>query len=42
VDEREIREVAADKVKNIREGTVDYEIALRGAVLDEKKRRGLV
>lgn len=42
VDEHEIREAAAGKVKNVREGTVDYEIALRAAVLDEKKRRGLV
>lgn len=42
VDERSIREEAATKVKNVREGTVEYEIALQKAVKDEKKRRGLI
>lgn len=42
VDEREIREEAESKVKNVREGTVDYEIALQRAVKDVKKRRGLI
>lgn len=42
VDEREIRAEAADKIKNVREGTVDYEIALRDAMRDVKKRRGLL
>jgi hypothetical protein len=42
VDERAIREEAESKVKNVREGTVDYEIALQNAVKDVKKRRGLL
>ncbi len=42
VDEREIREEAQGKIKNLREGTVDYEIALQSAVRDVKKRRGLL
>ena len=42
VDERAIREEAQSKVKNVREGTVDYEIALRKAVKEVKKRRGLI
>lgn len=41
VDEREIREEAASKVKNVREGTVDYEIALQNAMREVRKRRGL-
>ena len=42
VDEAAIREEAMDKVKNIREGTVDYEIAIRQAMRDVKNRRGLL
>ncbi len=42
VNEREIREEAQDKVKNVKEGTVDYEIALQKAVKEVKKRRGLI
>lgn len=42
VNEREIREEAQEKVKNVKEGTVDYEIALQKAVKDVKKRRGLL
>lgn len=42
VDEDAIREEARAKIKNVREGTVDYEIALRDAVRDIKKRRGLI
>ena len=42
VDEREIRDEAIEKVKNIREGTIEYEIALQNAVKDVKKRRGLI
>ena len=42
VDEREIREEAVTKIKNVQEGTVDYEIALQKAVKDVKKRRGLI
>ncbi len=42
VDEREIRDEAVAKIKNVQEGTVDYEIALQAAVKDVKKRRGLI
>jgi len=42
VDERAIREEAAEKIKNIREGTVEWEIALQKAVRDVKKRQGLI
>jgi hypothetical protein len=42
VDERQIREEAESRVKNLREGTVEYEIALAAAVKDVKKRRGLI
>lgn len=42
VNEEEIREEAKTKIKNISEGTVDYEIAIRTAVRDVKKRRGLI
>jgi len=42
VDERAIREEAVGKIKNVQEGTVDYEIALQQAVKDVKKRRGLI
>lgn len=42
VDEDAIREEARTKIKNVREGTVDFEIALRNAVRDVKKRRGLL
>lgn len=42
VDERAIREEAVEKIKNVREGTVDYELALQAAVTEVKKRRGLI
>jgi hypothetical protein len=42
VDEGEIRDAALGRIKNVREGTVDYEIELQKAVRDEKKRRGLL
>lgn len=42
VDERAIRDEAVTKVKNVKEGTVDFEIALQQAVKEVKKRRGLV
>ena len=42
VDENEIREVAQARIKNVKEGTVDWEIELQKAVRDEKKRRGLL
>lgn len=41
VNEAEIREEAASKIKNVKEGTVDYEVALESAMKDVKKRRGL-
>ena len=42
VDERAIREEAKNRVKNVQEGTVDYEVALQRAIKEEKKRRGLL
>lgn len=42
VDERAIRDEAVARIKNVQEGTVDYEIALQNAVKDVKKRRGLM
>jgi hypothetical protein len=42
VDERAIREEARNKIKNVQEGTVDYEVALQKAIKEEKKRRGLL
>ena len=42
VDEREIREEALAKIKNIKEGTVDFEIALNNAVKEVKRRKGLL
>ncbi|MEZ4316567.1 MAG: DUF507 family protein [Myxococcota bacterium] len=42
VDEREIREAAVARIKNVREGTIEYEIALGKAIRDEKKNRGLI
>jgi hypothetical protein len=42
VDEEALREEAKDKIKNVAEGTVEYEIAMRNAVRDVKKRKGLI
>jgi hypothetical protein len=42
VDERALRDEAQDKIRNIPEGTVDYEIALSKALRDVKKRHGLI
>jgi hypothetical protein len=42
VDEQEIRDEAQTRIKNVREGTVEFEVAMRNAVRDEKKRRGLI
>lgn len=42
VDEREIIDEALSRIKNVAEGTVDYEIALSNAVKEVKKRRGLL
>ena len=41
VDEREIREEAQAHIKNVREGTVDYQIALDDAIRQVRKKRGL-
>lgn len=42
VDEREIREAAMGRIKNVREGTIEFEIAMEKAVREEKKTRGLI
>jgi hypothetical protein len=42
VDENEIREEAVGRIKNVQEGTVDYEIALQEQMKQVKKRRGLI
>lgn len=42
VDEGEIREEAVSRIKNVQEGTVDYEIALQEQIKQVKKRRGLI
>lgn len=42
VDEEEIRAEAREKIKNVQEGTMEFEIAMRHAVRDVKKRRGLI
>ena len=42
VDERALRDEAKTLIKNEREGTVDYEIALQRSMRDVKKRRGLI
>jgi len=42
VDERALRVEAKEKITNIPEGTVDYEIALSKAIREVKKRYGLI
>jgi len=42
VDEQAIREEAMAKVKNVQQGTVDYEIALQKAVQDVKRSKDLI
>lgn len=42
VDEEAIRQAARDKLKNIQEGTMEFEIAMRDAVREVKKRMGLI
>jgi len=42
VDERALRVEAKEKISNIPEGTVDYEIALSKAIREVKKRHGLI
>ena len=42
VDEHALREEAQAKVLNVREGTVEYEIALAEALREVKRRHGLI
>ena len=42
VNEEEIRTEALSRMKNVQEGTVDYEIMLQEQVKQAKKRRGLL
>lgn len=42
VDEKAIREEAEAKIKNIKEGTMEYEVALQNAMREVKKRHGLL
>lgn len=42
VDENEIRQEAIGKMKNVQEGTVDYELQLQEKMREVKQRRGLI
>ena len=42
VDERELRDEARGLIKNVNEGTVEYEMAFSRALRDVRKRRGLI
>ncbi len=42
VDERALREEAQAQIKNVVEGTVDYEVAFAQALKDVKRRHGLL
>lgn len=42
VDENEIREEAISRMKNVQEGTVEYEVQLQEQMRQAKKRRGLI
>lgn len=42
VDERALRTEAQEQIRNVAEGTVDYEIAMSKAMRDVKKRHGLL
>ena len=42
VDENQIREEAKTKIANFVEGTVEYEMALRQAILEVKRKKGLL
>lgn len=42
VDEEAIRQAAREKLKNLQEGTMEFEIAMRDAVREVKKRMGLI
>ncbi|TVQ91971.1 MAG: DUF507 family protein [Deltaproteobacteria bacterium] len=41
VDEEQIRTEAIGRIKNVKEGTVEYELALSEAMREIKKRKGL-
>lgn len=42
VDEQAIRDEARERIKNIKEGTMEYEIAMESAMREVKKRYGLI
>jgi len=42
VDERGLRDEAREQIKNVSEGTVEYEMAFARALRSVKKRRGLI
>jgi hypothetical protein len=42
VDEAALRDEAKDRIKNLREGTVEYEVALQKSLKEVKKRHGLI
>ncbi len=42
VDESSLREEARGRIKNVKEGTVEYELALQRALKEVKKRHGLL
>ena len=42
VDERELRDEAREQIKNVTEGTVEYEMAFQQSLRSVKKRRGLI
>jgi len=42
VDERGLRDEAREQIKNVSEGTVEYEMAFQRALRSVKKRRGLI
>ncbi len=42
IDERELRDEARTSIKNIAEGTVEFEVAFERAMREVRKRRGLI
>ena len=42
IDERELRDEARTLIKNVKEGTVEYEMAFQSSLRTVKKRRGLI
>jgi hypothetical protein len=42
VDENELREEAHGLIKNVKEGSVEYEMAFQRSLKQVKKRRGLI